>query len=421
MRGRCFFTALLLSFFATACTHTAPAPVPAVPPRNAEVHRQKPLVVMISIDGCRHDDLDHFSPPNLLKLRREGVTSRGLIPVYPSQTFPNHYTLATGLTAEHHGLLGNQFYDPQAGLEYRGKEAASARDGRWYGGLPLWGVAQKAGMLSGVYFWIGSEAEIAGTRPTEFFHYDDKVTIDARIDQALEWMKRPPETRPPLIMLYFADVDMMGHRFGPHSPEVKEALMKIDAGLGRLFREAGQLELPGVNYVIVSDHGMSAVEAKDAVAMDELLPEEDVKVVGGGAQMFVYALTPEKIQPVYERLKKAEKHFRVYLKKDIPERYHLRKSASAPDILIDAQAPHTLGFREWMAKARAKSGTHGYDPRNKDMWGIFVAQGPAFKKGRTLPALDNTHVAPLVLKLLSLPEPGPLDGRAEVFAPALRD
>jgi predicted AlkP superfamily pyrophosphatase or phosphodiesterase len=412
------FSALFSATFFLSCTHKTPPPAPVVLAENAPEHLKKPIVILISIDGNRFDYAEREKAPTLMKLSREGVRSKGLISIYPSLTFPNHYSLVTGLTAEHHGLIGNHFYDPVRKEEYRMNDSKAVRDGTWYGGSPVWSTAAKNKMVTVSYFWVGSESEIRGQRPHEFYLFDHAVSIDARIDQAIAWLKRPELNRPHLITLYFSEVDSAGHKFGPESKEVKDALLAVDAGIGRLVKEGDALGLP-INYIVVSDHGMQAVNpAKDMRVMDDLISQTDFKVMGGGAQMYLYALNPTAVKPTFANLKKAQKNFRVYLKKDIPARYGFKKHRVIPDILIDAQIPYTVGFSSRLKNAKP-GGAHGWDPSEKNMWGTFIARGPAFKKDVLLPLVKNVSVAPLVLQLLDLTPEGPMDGTTEVFRKGL--
>lgn len=420
MKIQALFLAVVLSFL-VACTGKAPVAPPAPPPpQNAADQLEKPIVLMISLDGFRWDYVEKFSPPNLKAFIKEGAAARSLIPIYPSMTFPNHFTLVTGLTAEHHGLLGNQFYDPAKNREYSMGDGKAVDDGTWYSGIPLWVAVQRQGMVAASYFWVASSAEIAGQRPNYWLPYSDHTPHAERIRQVVEWLKWPAATRPHFITLYFSAVDTAGHRFGPDSTEVKDAVLSLDRDLGSLFEQVDALKLP-VNIVIVSDHGMQTIDRKNkAIPLDDLVSRDDFRTFGGGSQMYLYAKSPDKIEPAYRQLKKAAKHYKVYRKKDIPARYHFKNHPSAPDILIDADLPWSLGWKERLAKSPAGGGTHGYDPANKSMHGIFYARGPNIKAGVTLPSTRNVNVYPFVLELLDLKVLEPVDGKIDDLRPALK-
>lgn len=407
---------LVLSFvFVVACSHKGPTPDRKL---NDAAHQGKPVVIMISLDGFRHDYVQKYDPPNLKKFIEGGSQAEALIPIYPSLTFPNHYTLVTGLTAEHHGLVGNHFYDPQTKREYSMMDGNATDDGTWYGGVPLWSAAELEGMVSASYFWVGSQAEIAGKRPSYWYKFDDTVPHSKRIDQTIEWLKWPDSQRPHLILLYFSEVDSAGHKYGPDSPEVKQAVLDIDKDLGVLFERVKETKV-ATDIIIVSDHGMQLVDTKkSARPVDAAVNKNDFKIYGGGPQMYLYAKDKSKIDRTMQKLKKIEKNFKAYKKEDIPERYHLKGSARAPDILIDAQIPYAVGLKERFEKPKV-GGVHGFDNREKNMWGIFYASGPNFKAGGKIAPVENTNVAPLVIRILGLSEKRQLDGNADVFSPII--
>lgn len=420
MKTTALFLSLGLTLILSACTGKTPlAPTPPPPQNSAEV-QGKPTVLMISLDGFRHDYVDRYQPPHLKAFLKDGAAAKSLVPVFPSMTFPNHYSLITGLTAERHGLLGNQFYDPVKKREYAMGNGKAVDDGSWYGGIPLWVAVQKQGMVAASYFWVASSAEIAGQRPNYWFPYKDDTPYRERIDQVVTWLKWPEATRPHFVTLYFSSVDSAGHKFGPESDEVRKAVLSLDEDLGYLFAELDKLSVK-VDVIIVSDHGMQTIDRKNkAIPLDDLVSKEDFRAIGGGTQMFLYANAPDKIDPTFRKLKKAQKHYKVYLRKDIPERYHFRNHPSAPDILIDAQSPWSLGWKERLASAPAVGGSHGYDPADKNMHGIFYARGPHIKTGVKLPTTRNVNVYPFVLELLQLDLPAPVDGKADDLRPALK-
>ncbi|MCP5051927.1 MAG: alkaline phosphatase family protein, partial [bacterium] len=227
-------------------------------------------------------------PPFLSGFKNKYSGSKGLIPVYPSKTFPNHYSIVTGMYAGNHGIVSNEFYDPQKGKRYSVRDRSTIKDGSWYGGVPLWVLAEKQGMLTAPYFWVGSETNILGTLPTYYYSFDSKVPYLDRARQVIKWLKLPLEKRPHFITLYFSIVDTMGHRYGPGSKQLKDAVFKVDGVLDWLFKEIEKLELP-VNIIIVSDHGMMEMDTAKIEYLDDYVDLEKFHIELFESHCFLYA------------------------------------------------------------------------------------------------------------------------------------
>ncbi len=227
----------------------------------------KPTVILISVDGFRYDYFEKYKPENLNNLARKGVRARWMIPAYPSLTFPNHYTVATGLYPENHGIVGNTIYDPEFDAIFALSKREEVQNGRWWGGEPIWVTAEKQGQRAAAFFFPGTEAEIAGKRPTFWKEFDDKFPNPERVDQILKWLDLPAAERPTFYTLYFSDVDHAGHDFSPDSPEVGKAINNVDDALGRLIDglKARRIFGKNVNLIIVSDHGMAVMNPTKAV------------------------------------------------------------------------------------------------------------------------------------------------------------
>lgn len=380
---------------------------------NSVDQLNKPYVLVISIDGYRHDYNQKYAPPNLSKFEKEGASAKSLVPVFPSKTFPNHYSIVTGLYPENHGIVGNSFYDFTRAKDdqtYRLSLRKAVSDGTWYRGWPIWSVAEKNGMLSGVFFWPGSEAKIQGQYPAYYLVYDEKIANHKRVEQVVEWFKLPAEKRPHFAMLYFSDVDSAGHTYGPDSKEVKEAVHKVDAELGVLFEQLKALPHK-VNVVIVSDHGMAQMDANKAIYLDDLTDMKGVLVGEMGPQALIYRneASPEQMEKIYQDLKKKEKNYKVYWRTKLPKHLHYSKDPRAGDILVLAEAPYSVGTHE--KRFTIPMGNHGYDPaRVKDMHGVFFAQGPNVKNVK-VGELPNVNIYPWILKTLKLKAPAPVDGK----------
>ena len=382
---------------------------------NAAESQKRPYVLLISIDGYRNDYTDLYSPQNLKKFRDEGSSAKGILPVYPSKTFTNHLSIATGLYSENHGIVANSFYDPDRKESYSLSERQKVADGSWYRGVPLWVAAEMQGMLTAAFFWPGSEAAIQGVRPSYFYAYDNTISHEKRISQVVKWLKLPEAKRPHFIALYFSDVDSAGHHFGPRSEEVREAVLKVDRTLGQLFQQVNSLKLP-LDILVVSDHGMQELDSKKVEYLDDYLDLNTVRLEGSGPQVLVYVKDPVKIKSTYELIRAHEKHFQVYERRKMPEKFHYSHNSRSGDLVIVAEAPYSVGVRN--PQAKMDPGNHGYDPDvTPSMQGIFYAEGPQIKKKQILEPFRNIHVYPLILKILGLKTLNPIDGKIDVLAP----
>lgn len=380
--------------------------------RNATETLSKPYVLLISIDGYRADYTDRFNPPTLKKFRDEGAAAKYLLPVYPSKTFTNHYSIATGLYAENHGIVANIFFDPARNQTYKLSDRKMVEDGTWYGGVPLWVASEHQGMLVGTYFWPASEAPVLGVRPTYYVNYDDKISHLKRTRQVVEWFKLPEEDRPHLVTLYFSDVDSAGHKFGPNSQEVKDSVLKVDQSLGLLLQDLEKENLHP-NIVIVSDHGMQEMDLQKIEYLDDYADLKGVKVLGAGPQSLIYTKNEAQTHSLYQALRKG-KHFKVYRRKDLPAQWHYSKNQRAGDLIVVAQAPWGVMLRK--SADKFEKGTHGFDPdTTESMRAIFYAAGPEIQKAKVLAPFRNIHIYPFILELLKLKTEAPIDGSAAVL------
>lgn len=381
-----------------------------------------PYVIMVSFDGFRYDYVKNFNPPNFKKFIAKGSQAEALIPSFPSKTFPNHYSLVTGLNPGNHGLVDNRFYDPQRKAIYTMSDKIKVADPYYYSGVPLWELAKRNGLKSASYFWVGSELTDESRRPDYYFPFDDKVDPQKRVDQVIDWLKLPAAERPHFITLYFSFPDHEGHNYGPNSEQTKQAVLRADSLLGNLMQRVEATSLP-VNVILVSDHGMKelSVEEKTYIFINELIDRKNraVIIANGGTQTHLYIQDKHKQDSAYAVLKKNEKNYTVMRKSEYPERWHY-KNDRVGDLMIVADPGFYIreGNRERflkVAKIGSKEGVHGYDPVDvMEMRGIFYAQGPNIKSGLTLKPFQNIHIYPLVAKILGLPLPQ-IDGDPEVL------
>ena len=331
---------------------------------------------------------------------------RGMHSVFPSKTFPNHVSLATGLYADQHGIVANSFYDPARGATYA-IGTPTVVDGSWYRGEPIWVTAERQGMVTASYFWVGSEAAIQGIRPATWKPYDAATANEARVDSVLAWLRRPEAARPHLVTLYMSAVDDAGHRHGPDAAETGAAIAAVDAALGRLV--AGLDALPygrDVTLVLVSDHGMQATRPEDAVAIESLIDTTGVRISDSGANANLHVRGgPERAVAVRDSLNRHLQHGRAYLRRELPERFHYRRDPRAGDVVVVMESPYLITTRARLP--RAPGGTHGWDPLVPSMQSLFVAMGPGIAPGTDVPPFDNVEVYSFVAEVLGLrPAPG---------------
>lgn len=385
-------------------------------------------VILVSLDGFRYDYLERFKPDNLSRFAQNGVSAEAMIPSFPTKTFPNHYTIATGLKPENHGLVNNSFYDPDKDQIYKISDRDIVEDGTWYGGTPLWVLAQKNGVKAASYFFVGSEAPVQGVRPSYYFTYDGNVPNLTRISKVFEWLQMPDEERPRLITLYFSDMDDIGHRFGPgNDEEIGSRLERLDRELGALIEGVKSFDLD-INLIFVSDHGMADVPKKNLIDLDKITEGIDAMVVNNGALAHLYLTNPKDTDKVLKKMNRSTQAYKVV---KVGEREYYKNLDSYGDrmgeILVIPDLGHYLATASGMVSYQNRSarfktdvfGEHGYSPDHKEMHAIFYAQGPMLKSGYSVPPFENIHVYPLVCTILNLPIPDGIDGRLEVLESVL--
>lgn len=414
------YSALLLLFMPVCLAAQVDITQHVVPGRsNSAQQQQKPYVILISADGFRYDLADKYNATHLQQLRSSGVAAKALIPSYPSLTFPNHYTLVTGLYPSHHGLVDNSFYDKKRDESYRLGNRKAVEDSSWYGGTPLWVLAEQQQMISASFYWVGSEAAIKGIRPTYYYRYNDSIDIDARIQDVKNWLTLPEDKRPHLITFYMSEVDHAEHMYGPNSKQTEEAVHFIDESIGKMVRMTDSLKLP-VNYIFLADHGMLTADTMNLMPKPAALDTTKFKMPDGDVLIHLYANNNKDIQPTYEALKKEAVDYDVYLAGEVPARWHYGAADDRyqriGDIILVPHAPKSFSFR----KRRPLLGKHGFDNAIPEMQATFYAWGPAFKKQLQINAFENVNVYPLVAQILGLKITEKIDGSLDVLKPVLK-
>lgn len=385
--------------------------------KNDIAQQNKPYVILISADGFRWDYADKYHAKNLLALAGDGVKAESMIPSYPSVTFPNHYTLVTGLYPSHQGIINNSFYDPGRKEFYSMSNKVKVADGTWYGGTPLWVLAEQQHLLAASFYWVASEAAIKDMRPTYYYVYNEQIDIHKRVQAVVNWLKLPPENRPHFITFYFPQVDHAGHSYGPDAPETEQQVHFVDDAMGELTKAVKATGL-NVNFIFVSDHGMTKIDTEHPVRIPAAIDTSKFTVSGDGTIVELYAKDKGAITSTYDQLKKEAdtyKDYKVYLSQDVPAYLHYNKSDDRfnriGDILLIPNWPKVFNLNN----RRLSPGTHGFDPTVvKDMHATFFAWGPAFKSHLNIPAFQNVDVYPLVTDILGLSYTDKIDGTKQL-------
>jgi predicted AlkP superfamily pyrophosphatase or phosphodiesterase len=403
-RGFLFFLGACAALLAGCATRPVATPAP---------------LVLISLDAFRWDycALYPAETPNLQRLMREGVTAKSLIPAFPSNTFSNHYSIVTGMYPARHGIINNTMFEPASGLFFRYNQSASSRQSHWWGGEPIWSTAIKQGGLGGAWFWPGSEAEIGGIRPTLWQPYDASLRFETRLDSLVEWLGRVRRQTPVVATFYFEEINSIGHKFGPGSPELGAALKVADAQIGQM---QARLQAAGIapNFVIVSDHGMTPISVDRILLLDDFIAPDDVQVDFDGPVAGLRPLKGDETSLL--RALGGVKNAKVYRAADLPARYRMRDNPRIPPVWIVPEEGWEIYFRSRFETYRGNfnKGDHGYDPAFPSMHGIFIAHGPAFRRGAKIPATENIHIYNLLCAALNI-RPAPNDGDNRLARAAL--
>jgi predicted AlkP superfamily pyrophosphatase or phosphodiesterase len=389
-------------------------------PANAPAQADKPYVLLISLDGFRYDYAARDHASNLIEFGKHGVRAKALLPVFPTSTFPNHYSIATGLYPAHHGIVENSFWDPRRKALFRFNDPALASDPAWWGGTPLWVLAEEQGMRTAAYFWPGTDYEIQHTRPTYYHPYDAKATREQQVEAVIEWLRLPKPERPHFMTLYFPDVDHEGHLYGPDAPETHDAVMRVDRVLGKLFEAIRETGVP-VNIFVVSDHGMATLSG--VVDMTSFADLTGVVAAGAATDFKIYSNDRARLDSLYAAYHGRDPRFEAYRPDEIPARLDYSGNDRIGDIVVLAMKPVLLRgvMRPGVATPRPPRGMHGYDVvTHPEMRAIFYAQGPDLKSGLVIDEFENIHIYPLIAHILALKGPEGIDGRFSVLAPILR-
>jgi predicted AlkP superfamily pyrophosphatase or phosphodiesterase len=397
---------VLLCVLLAACA--APAPR----------HDADSILILISIDGFRNDYFDKVETPHLDRLRATGATSDALIQVFPTKTFPTHYSMATGLHPGEHGIVANNMYDAAMDARFGLHLREAVQDPRWWGGEPIWNTAERQGVRAATFFWPGSEAAIGGRQASDWRIYDGSIEYETRVDTALGWLSRPPDQRPRLVTLYFDRVDTAGHRQGFGSEALHQAIAEVDRALGRLLAGIQALGLADhINLLIVSDHGMATVAPERRIYLFDYVDPARVEVYDWGPVAAIRP-DPDYLDQAYANLKDAHPNLQVYRREETPERFRFRDHPRIAPLILLSDVGWMVTRRDFVPR-RPEVASHGWDPEAPEMHAILIAHGPAFRPGLRVARVEAIDLYELMCHLLGI-EPAPNSGDLEAVRMLLR-
>ncbi|MEM8814599.1 MAG: ectonucleotide pyrophosphatase/phosphodiesterase [Pseudomonadota bacterium] len=375
---------------------------------NAPDQRDKPYLILISIDGLGWDARGRTDTPALDSLAERGVVARSMQPVWPSLTFPNHYSIATGLYPSQHGLVGNHFASADRQGWYTTGNRDEVENPVWYAGEPIWVSAEKAGMVSAAYFFVGTEAPVQGIQPSHFFLFDSSVTGQRRVEQAIEWLSLPEDRRPHMIALYFEHVDEASHDHGPSAPETAAVIRQVDNYIATLLEGIEELPFGDEVYVIVvADHGQSAYLAPDeAYVLSEHVDIGEARIVQGGNYVLLYYDDPDAaaIDELVSGINRTWEHGRAYARAETPRHWRVTDDGRYPDVFIQAELGHAV-ITDEASRGAIHEGAHGWPPDSVGMGASFIAAGGRLPRGVEIGEIHVVDVYPLMLEILELPTP----------------
>lgn len=396
----------MLLLLALACT-SADDNSGGDPPASEEA---APTVLVVSMDGFRNDYRERAYTPTFDALAAEGVWSRGFVPSFPTKTFPNHYTIATGLYPAHHGLVDNYFYDPTRQDLYEMTDEDDITDPYWYGGEPIWETVESQGLIAATHYWVGSEAR----PPSISLPYDGSVPYGERIDTVIGWLELPEGERPSLAMLYFDQPDSDGHEYGPESDEILETIEDMDTWLEHLVTDLDSLEID-VDLIVLSDHGMSQISEERLALVDPLVDLDDTYVLAWGP--YTAMDPPEGTEDDFVAALEGIEHAWCARNEDLPDYLHYTGNERIAAVYCLADDGWSLTTSTWTSGY--EGGTHGYDPSYESMHGIFLGHGPHFQEGLETETFESIETYGLIAEILGV-EPAETDGDIDSVRHLLR-
>ncbi len=412
---RCFLGLLLLPALIAA----AQAQQGGSGGTNAARHRATPYVILVSLDGFRHDYRSLHDTPALDCVASSGLSAEALLPVYPTLTFPNHYSIATGLYPGRHGIVDNTFYDDARERRYTLSDREAVSDGRWYGGDPLWVVAEKNDMVSAAFFFVGTEADIQGIRPTYWKRFNASIPGSDRVQQVIDWLKLPAESRPHLITLYFEHVDSTGHRDGIGTETMADAITEVDGYIGDMLKGISDLDVADDVYIIVvSDHGMANYRPSAPFILSDVINLDGITTVEHGSSVSLYLDEPDALRAsiIRDEINERWQRGQAIIPGEAPYAWRVEPGTRFPDVIAQADIRASVMPRRGGGLSK---GDHGWAPEARDMHGIFLAAGPRLPAGRRIGRFRNIDIYPMILELLGLPQTAGVDSDPSTLLPLL--
>lgn len=379
-------------------------------------------LILISVDGLHPDMLPRVKTPAIDQLAASGVSAEWLEVVFPSFTFPSHYSIVTGLGPARHGIVANRMYDPQTGRTFSLSNNAEVASSLWWGGEPIWVTAERQGLTAATLFWPGSEAEIAGYRPTHWARYQQDMSHERRVARVLDWLDGPEP--PDFITLYFSKVDSMGHQYGPDSPQVEEALRDVDRHLALLFDGLEKRGLQdSAHILLVSDHGMAAVSEERTVYLDDYIDIDRLRPGLLGPVGFFWP-DDNEVDAIIDSLSTAHPKMTISRPADLPTHFKFQGHYRIPPLVALADEGWLISRRGPNRPYANARGAHGYDPRLPSMRAVFIARGPAIVPDSTVPnstmgPISALDLYPLMAHLLGI-VPAQHEGDLSVFKNVLK-
>lgn len=374
-----------------------------------------PYTILVSFDGFRWDYLNRGITPNFQEVEKEGVRALSLKPSFPTKTFPNHYSIISGMYPQNHGIIFNSFTNNINGKKYRIGSATEVKNSAWYLGEAFWETARRNGIITASYFWPGSEVDLERRRPNYIMTYNHNTPYIDRIEGVINWLRLPVKERPRFITLYFHDTDTFGHNYGPNSEQINISISRVDTLVGIIndkLKEIGLLD--STNVIFVSDHGMTEISVDRVVNIEKLLENYDV-LIGGSKPVMMIKTKNDQLNEVYKLLKERENHYKVYLRDELPTYFHFSKNQFIYPIILVADLGWSLVTERWLKGLQRNNtkGNHGYDNNSTDMHGIFLAKGPSFKSGYQTGTISNIDIYPLLCKIYNIFPRANIDGKLE--------
>ncbi len=377
----------------------------------------RPTVILISMDGFRWDYIDKYRPPTLTALAKSGVRAKWMIPSFPTKTFPNHYSIATGLYPQNHGIVENNIYD--FGVVFTMSKREEVANPRWWLGEPIWVTAEKQGQRAASYFFVGTETAIMDTPVTTWRMYNEDVPNEMRVDKMLSYLDKPADERPTILTGYFSETDDIGHAFGPDAEETKYAVWNVDGYIKRLMEGLKLREIDEkVNVILVSDHGMAPYYFKNATFLDDHFDFADADQILWTNEIIQIFPKPGKQDAIYSKIKDLQ-HVTCWKKGDLPARLHYNDGKRVAPIVCSSEigwiTTSHKRYDDWYKGQPEQSrprGAHGYDNRYQEMQATFIAHGEAFKNGYIAEPFENVEIYNVMCKILGL-KAAPNDGNLE--------